>query len=84
MRWGPGRGSTAVSGRVHSALAFTLNPGWDSGKRAFLGLFSRRKKSGFAGGTHVLKPHSFEVARWWTDAEGDFALVLATPGQARR
>jgi L-histidine N-alpha-methyltransferase len=24
----------------------------------------------------------FEVARWWTDA--DFALVLATPGQARR
>jgi L-histidine N-alpha-methyltransferase len=26
----------------------------------------------------------FEVARWWTDAEGDFALVLATPGQARR
>jgi L-histidine Nalpha-methyltransferase len=26
----------------------------------------------------------FEVARWWTDAEGDFALVLATPRQARR
>jgi L-histidine N-alpha-methyltransferase len=26
----------------------------------------------------------FEVARWWTDAEGDFALVLAAPGQARR
>jgi hypothetical protein len=29
-------------------------------------------------------PQGFEVARWWTDAEGDFALVLATPGQARR
>jgi L-histidine N-alpha-methyltransferase len=26
----------------------------------------------------------FEVARWWTDADGEFALILATPGHATR
>jgi L-histidine N-alpha-methyltransferase len=62
-------------------MALELEISFDEGElmRTEISAKFRRRRIGAE-----LAAAGFEVARWWTDAEGDFALVLATPGQARR
>jgi L-histidine N-alpha-methyltransferase len=61
--------------------ALELEISFDEGELMRTEISAKFRRRGISA---ELAAAGFEVARWWTDAEGDFALVLATPGQARR
>jgi L-histidine N-alpha-methyltransferase len=61
--------------------ALELEISFDEGELMRTEISAKFRRRGIAT---ELAAAGFEVARWWTDAEGDFALVLAIPRQARR
>jgi L-histidine N-alpha-methyltransferase len=61
--------------------ALELEISFDEGELLRTEISAKFRRRGIAA---ELAAADFDVARWWTDAEGEFALVLATPRQATR
>jgi L-histidine N-alpha-methyltransferase len=61
--------------------ALELEISFDEGELMRTEISAKFRRRGISA---ELAAAGFEMARWWTDAEGDFALALATSGQARR